>query len=136
LTKNVYVLGDKYPAKGYCFQLFAKTQIDDIANDVFMLIEFLNECQKAHNVFFTFGSAATMTVAVSTVDGTEAALTCLPTESDKNNLKIFVLPRDKCCLNKEIFCNLNVAFCEICGYVPVGGKYMNFFVFPSLSSRF
>jgi hypothetical protein len=144
LTKNVYVLADKYPAKGYCFPLFAHTKVGDVANDVFVLIEFLNKCQKAHNVFITFGTASSTTMsaaegtsaaaASATSEGT-SALTCLPVESDKNNLKIFVFPRDKnaekCLEYKEIFRNLNVAFCEICGYVPVGGKYMNilFFLF-------
>jgi hypothetical protein len=125
LTKNIYVLDDKYPAKGYCFPLFDKTQINDVANDVFVLIAFLNKCQKAHNVVFTYAASQddnNVTTTMSTIMSTTRCLTS--TESDENILKIFVFPRDMCCMNKEI-CNFNVAFCEICGYVPVGGEYIN-----------
>lgn len=98
LVKNVYTLDANYPAPAYCFQIPSSNDIEPIVDDVYRLIEYFWLKVLPHNLFWTFG----------TVDGREI-------------LKIFIFPHMQ--MHDKVSASLNLAFCELSGYVVVGSKY-------------
>lgn len=70
---------------------------EQIVDDVYRLIEYFWTKMVPHNLFWTFGA----------VDGRQV-------------LKIFIFPRMQ--MHDKMSATLNVAFCELSGYVVVGSK--------------
>lgn len=97
LIKNVHVVDESYPAHAYCFHIPSSDDTVRIVDDVYRLIEYFWLKIVPHNLFWTFGA----------VDGRQL-------------LKIFIFPRMR--MQDKMSASLNVAFCELSGYVVVGSK--------------
>lgn len=98
LIGNVHAVDESYPAHAYCFHISSDgDDTERVVNDVYRLIEFFWARIVPHNLFWTFGA----------VDGRQV-------------LKIFIFPRME--MHDKMSASLNVAFCELSGYVIVAGK--------------
>lgn len=98
LIKNVHTVDNSYPAHAYCFCI--PSNGDDatrIVDDVYRLIEYFWLKIVPHNLLWTFGS----------IEGCEY-------------LKIFIFPRME--MSEKPTGTWNMAFCELSGYITVGGK--------------
>ncbi|EDS42476.1 D330012F22Rik protein [Culex quinquefasciatus] len=92
LGNNLYRLDD-CPAKAYCFQLEDPSSAPNFIALIYRAIELLLDAGIAHNLFFTWNSGGTV-------------------------LRALVYPRSRPCEYKQVL-PLNVAFCELSGYVPL-----------------
>lgn len=95
----MYVVDESYPAHAYCFHIPNINDTVPIVDDVYRLIQHFWSKVVPHNLFWTFGG----------VDGCE-------------HLKLFIFPRMQ--MHDKISASLNVAFCELSGYVAVGSESM------------
>lgn len=93
----MYIVDKSYPAHAYCFHIPCSEDAERIVDDVYRIIEYFWSKNVPHNLFWTFGA----------VDGRQL-------------LKIFIFPRMQ--MHDKINASLNVAFCELSGYVTVGSK--------------
>ncbi|XP_059612241.1 GDP-D-glucose phosphorylase 1 [Phlebotomus argentipes] len=100
LGKSIYTLEDKYPTCGLCLIVRHADCAQQVSARVFRLVSFLCERNIPHNIFITSGAI-----------GDEACK------------RILIFPRDNRYLLKDKeLSGLNVAFCELCSYVPVGSE--------------
>lgn len=93
----MHAIDESYPAKAYCFHISNDEETEQIVDDVYRLIEYFWTEIVPHNLLWTFGA----------VDGRQL-------------LKIFIYPRMQ--MHDKMSASLNVAFCELSGYVVVGSK--------------
>lgn len=94
---NIYKLDRKYPAMGFCLLLMQHTDKQSIANDLLKMIEYFSIKSIPHNIIWTFG-----------------------TLFNREIIKIYIFPRYQ--LSDKQQSQFNIAFCELMGYVPVGGN--------------
>lgn len=97
LIDNFYSINDeRLPARGFCLLL---NDIDLDAQKLFKLVEFCCQQTIPHNMFFTKSHTS-------------------------NETRIFLFPRSmKSFGTDKIYSSfLNVAFCELAGYIPIGDE--------------
>lgn len=86
-----------FPAFAFCLPVFNWTVKEVVVSNIFKITEFFCIKSIPHNIFWTWSS-----------------------HSDQKLVKIFIFPRNN--LTDKVLSSFNVAFCELTGYVPVGGK--------------
>lgn len=96
----MHVLDESYPAHAYCFHIPTIDAVAHIADDVYRIIEYFWANIVPHNLFWTFG---------------------VTTDGRRQTMKIFIFPRMEM-HDKTSVASMNVAFCELSGYVVVGGE--------------
>lgn len=93
-------LAKESPTEGICFVFSNKddeeTMREKIGN-IHRLTEWLCDNNLPHNIFIT-------------------------QDHKTNNVRLFVFVREKYCINKNVKA-FNVGFCEIVGFIPLGGEY-------------
>lgn len=100
ISNGIYRMDD--PVFAFCLPIFQWIDKEVVASNLAKIVEYF--CQKSipHSIFWTFG-----------------------THSNKNLVKIFIFPRYK--LTDKISSSFNAAFCELTGFVPIGGMKLNGF---------
>lgn len=98
MVGNVYRLAGQYPVLGFCFLVRPNDNVDAIAADMIKLVDYFCANRIPHNVFWTFA----------------------PHADHGRVIKMFVYPRAH--MSDKIRSEFNVAFCELSGYVPTGGR--------------
>lgn len=93
---NLY--GLNCPSFAFCVPVFHWSDKERIAKLIHKIVELF--CEKAipHNLFWTWG-----------------------THRDQHLVKIFIFPRSR--FTDKTQREFNIAFCELVGYVPVGGEF-------------
>lgn len=95
-----YRLAKECPTEAICFVFSGKddeeTMSEKIGN-IHRLTEWLCDNNMPHNIFIT-------------------------QQHNTNNVRLFVFVRGKYCINKNVKA-FNVGFCEIVGFIPLGGEY-------------
>lgn len=91
------------PITGFCYRITDPNHIASEVANICKLVDYMCRHNVPHNLFLTFENIAEESHVAPTV------------------LRCFVWPRDKLRANKEV-APMNVAFCELSGYVPVGCK--------------
>lgn len=92
---NLY--GLNFPTFGFCLPVFRWSDKERIATMVHKIVELFCIKSVPHNIFWTWG-----------------------THHDQHLVKIFIFPRSR--FADKVQSAFNVAFCELVGYVPVGGE--------------
>lgn len=94
-----------YPVFAFCLPIFQWIDKGVVASKVTKIVEYFFLKSIPHSIFWTFG-----------------------THSNQNIVKVFIFPRYK--LTDKLSSSFNAAFCELTGFVPIGGMTLNgFFIF-------
>lgn len=102
LIGNVYKIGGQYPVFGICFVIQPNENITAISSDILKMIDYFCDNSMPHNLLWTIAPYGERPV-----------------------IKIFIYPR--CRMSDKTHSGFNVAFCELSGYVPIGGRHITQF---------
>lgn len=94
---NLY--GLKFPAFAFCLPVFRWSDKEKIATMVHKIVQLFCIQSIPHNIFWTWGTH----------------------HGQHHVVKIFIFPRSR--FADKVQSAFNVAFCELVGYVPVGGEF-------------
>lgn len=100
-------LAKESPTEAVCFVFSPKDDdemVSERINVIHRLTEWLCNNNLPHNIFIT-------------------------QQQKSDNVRLFVFVREKYCVNKNANA-FNIGFCEIVGFIPLGGKYTKQFISP------
>lgn len=96
ISDNIYTID--FPAFAICLPVFQWSDRCIVAGNLMKIVEYFCKNSIPHNIFWTLGTH----------------------NSERNLVKIFIFPRAN--LSDKHLATFNIAFCELAGFVPVGGK--------------
>lgn len=110
MVGNVYKIGGQYPVFGICFVIHSNENNDIISSDIMKMIDYFCDNCIPHNLLWTFAPYG-----------------------ERRIIKVFIYPRSH--MSDKTQSGFNVAFCELSGYVPIGGKHNTHFQIDAHSMR-